>query len=102
MSTPKWVRLHLAPQTEDSSMPPYVVGLMTGETAAAYVLNPMLEKVEEYDEEYGDIIATDTIAPIGMNFINKTYVWRCQILEEKPDIDSMTSEDSLDSEGGLG
>jgi hypothetical protein len=72
-------------------MPPFVIGLLTGETQdGRYILNPLLEPQENpetYEEEF---------VAAGMNFINRTYVWRCQILDQKPE----TSEEQ--ESGGLG
>lgn len=89
-----WVRLHLVPQTEgNSTMPPHIIGVLTQETPSAYVLMKVLEEVE-----------TDlgwTLQPKeGMDFINRTYVWRCEILPEPPQLDGM--EDPYNGEGGLG
>lgn len=95
---PVWVRLFMVPQTEGTNtMPPYIEGLLLSETAGSYVLNPMLEKHE--DPDTGELVNV----AVGMNFINKTYVWRCNVLEKKPEasevqVDYYDSED----EGGLG
>ena len=96
MSQPQWVRLFLVPQTDQlNSMPPSVVGLLTGETVSNYyILNPMLELTE--DEETFE----EVYVPAGMNFINKTYVWRSQILDHKPEIGVIISQD--EGSGGLG
>ena len=98
---PTWVKLFLVPQTDHlNSMPPSVIGLLTGETPGSYILNPMLEPTE--DEETYDTM----YASAGLNFVNKTYVWRNQILDYKPEVGvagakpprEMHDEDS----GGLG
>jgi hypothetical protein len=99
MGTPQWVKLHLVPQTEGTNtMPPYVVGLLTSDAPAHYVLNPMLEA--QHDEKTNSL----TFVPIGMNFINRVYVWRLQILEEKPDSDFLNADNQEyeDTSGGLG
>ena len=60
-------------------MPPTVIGLLTGETQGQYILNPMLETVD--DEETFE----EGYISVGMNLISKLHTWRCQILEYKPD-----------------
>lgn len=99
MSQPVWVRLFLVPQTDQlNSMPPSVVGLLTGETPGNYTLNPMLETTEDQDT------FEEVYVPVGINFVNKTYVWRCQVLDHKPDVTSVTenSHRSEEDTGGLG
>lgn len=74
---PQWVRLYTAPQTETADMPSSVVGLLIKETPYSYVLHPML-----------DVVAEDGVLEykeVGTNAINKTYVWRCQILASMPE-----------------
>ena len=96
---PKWVKLYLVPQTDNANtMPAFVVGLLTGDTPAHYVLNPMLDG--QLDEASG----MHTLEPVGMNFINRVYVWRCQILESKPDEQFMEDSENMmeDMSGGLG
>lgn len=96
--TPLWVRLYLVPQTEGANtMPPFVEGLLLQETAGSYILNPMLET--RHDEETYEPYNV----PVGMNFVSKTYVWRCQVLESKPEAsDKPASEEGDYEEGGLG
>jgi hypothetical protein len=99
MATPQWVKLHLVPQTEGTNtMPPYVVGLLTGDSPAHYVLNPMLEV--QPDENTQELM----FVPVGMNFISRVYVWRCQMLAEKPDSDFLNADNQEyeDTSGGLG
>lgn len=101
MSAPQWVRLYLVPQTDHlNTMPPSVVGLMGGETQGGYVLNPMLEDLT--DDEALDKVYTS----VGMNIISKTYVWRCQILDHKPEVSDVKSTEFQKSyeedDGGLG
>ena len=98
MSQPQWVRLFLVPQTDHlNSMPPSVVGLLTGETSNSHILNPMLEEAEDaetFEEVY---------TAVGLNLINKTYVWRCQVLEYKPEIgEAKLRKTEGGSLGGLG
>jgi hypothetical protein len=88
---PQWVKLYLVPQTEVSDMPEFVVGHLTGEAAAGYVLNPMVELSED-----GQVTQM-----LGMNIINKTYVWRCQILDSEPGA-SEGEENAEEGLGGLG
>ena len=93
-SQPQWVKLHLVPQTEGrNTMPPYVVGLLIAETQSSYILNPILE-TEDQDYAY-----SGESQPAGMSFINRTYVWRCQILESKP---NPASSEPFDDVGGMG
>ena len=84
-----WVRLHLERQSESSFMPPFIVGLLQQETMTHYVLSNVLE-----EDENGNLHER-----MELDFISKTYVWRCEILgERKPQI--IHSEDY--DEGGLG
>ena len=94
MSQPQWVKLHLAPQTYETDMPSYVVGLLISEVPGQYVLNPMLEL--EHDESTGK----EAYVSAGMNLISKTYVWRCQILERKPEIDEIDDNPLYEDLGG--
>lgn len=92
---PKWAKLYLIPRTDMSSVPEHVVGYLMMETADSYVLNPMLEPTQLPD-------ASDLVyEPVGMNFINKQHVWRCQILEQMPEI-SIDDSTVYDGGGGLG
>lgn len=94
---PLWVRLHIAPQTDNTIMPPTVTGLLTGETATSYILNPLLELVE--DTETGE----PAYLQAGMNMVNRTYVWRVQILENKPEVEHTEEPQGLgEDDGGLG
>lgn len=88
-----WVRLYLERQSEGSFMPPMVVGLLSNETAGSYVLTKVLEYKE--NDDYG----LEPIIIDSHNHINKTYVWRCEVLGEKPPIDE---EPFNSDEGGLG
>lgn len=99
MGQPQWVRLYLVPQTEGTNtMPPSVVGLLTSDTPSHYVLNPMLESKQD-EETY-----EESLVPVGMNFINRTYVWRCNVLAEKPisEVDDNSVAMQEDMSGGLG
>lgn len=86
-----WVRLHLVPQTESNAMPDNIVGILTQETATSFVLMKVLEQ----NDETFEIQATE-----GMSFINRTYVWRCEILPEPPQLENI--EEEYNGEGGLG
>lgn len=88
-----WAKLYLVPQNDNHAMPPYVVGILTQETAGAYVLMKMLEETET--EEGWDITTSE-----NMNFINRTYVWRVEMLREPPQLEGFGTEYS--GEGGLG
>jgi len=99
---PKWVKLFLVPQTDHlNSMPPSVIGLLTGETPGSYILNPMLEPTK--DEETYDTVYLSA----GLNFINRTYVWRNQILDYKPEVGTLETKlqrarEHDEDDGGLG
>lgn len=87
-----WARLYLVPQTEGSNMPEYITGRFIQETASHYVLDSVIE----YDVETDEYVATQ-----GMSFINRTYVWRCQILPYNP-LEVLNQENDDFFEGGLG
>ena len=89
-----WVRLWFVPQTEMTTMPPFVEGYLTEETPGAYVLSKVI--VEQENEETYQI---DRVELVEHNFINRTYVWRCQLLGRSP---VGASEDIYNGEGGLG
>lgn len=94
MSSPKWVKLHLAQQTDATGMPEAVTGLLTNETPSQYVLNPMLGS--EQDEEFNTRQTS-----LGMCFINKSYVWCCQVLEKEPELNELIEDEEVPS-GSLG
>lgn len=73
-----WVRLHLVPQTESSEMPLYFDGYLTQETPGSYVLTKTI--VVEEDEDFD--VTTKVVEEL--NFVNRTYVWRCQVLGSAP------------------
>lgn len=80
--TARWVELHLEPQSDISNMPETVVGLLVSETTSSYILNPMLDSNNN---------------PVGMSFINRSYVWCCQVLDCTPEL----GETSTSEEDGL-
>lgn len=91
MSEGVWVRLHLVPQTEgNSTMPTFIEGFMKEETPGSYVLMPTIE-VNEYGERFLD--------EKNMNLVNRTYVWRCQVLREKPPTDE---DEEYNGEASIG
>lgn len=90
----QWVRLYLVPQSDHSPVPQSVVGLMIKETSDRYVLNPLLELAEDANFE-------PVYVPAGMNFIHKTYVWRCQVLEGEPKADQLAIEEEDEYQDGL-
>lgn len=98
-----WVRLHLANQASQTSMPPVVTGILHIEDLENYVLVSVME--EEEDSLAGDIF---TKPSENMHFIKKTYVWNCEVLKNPPEFGrrkiSEGYPDGLlgDDEGGLG
>lgn len=78
-----WVRLHMVPQNENHAMPPFVVGILTKETANAYVLMKVLAEIETDDG--WEIQPTP-----NMHFINRTYVWACEVLADPPQYGEFT------------
>jgi hypothetical protein len=74
-----WVRLHLVAQTESSNMPPHVEGFLTDETPGSYVLSKVIELVEDEETFEVERVATDRV-----ELINRTYVWRCSVLDHSP------------------
>lgn len=86
-----WVRLYLEKQSENSSMPDSIVGVLSQETPNSYVLS----KVLDYKENE-DTFEMEAVEVEGYNFISRTYVWRCEVLNELP-----TSE-PYNGTGGLG
>lgn len=88
-----WVRLHLERQSGESFMPPYIVGLLSSETPGTYMLTKVIEYRENEDE-----LTMEPFEVAQHNHINKTYVWRCEVLGEQAPID----ETPYNGEGGLG
>ena len=78
-------------QTESSMMPPYIIGILYKDTPTHYVLTRVLEQNEETFE---------LREREGFDFINKTYVWRCEVLGEERPYD-VTEDDGYEG-GGLG
>jgi hypothetical protein len=102
--TPKksnpWVKLHLVPQTENNSaMPPFIIGKLESETPSSYVLSRVIERVETSE-------AFQYMERKAMDFINRTYVWRVEILTEMPTVDELNASEAGkyfdDDDGGLG
>lgn len=87
-----WVRLWLVPQTEGVEMPPYVEGFLIEETPGSYVLSRVIEERQNEDFDY------EKVAIEEHNFINRTYVWRCQVLGYDP----TATVEGYNGEGGLG
>lgn len=90
-----WVRLHLVPQNENNAMPPFLVGILTQETKEHYVLMKVLS-VEETDDGW------DTVQSPNMYFVNRTYVWACEVLAEPPQLSGFGEVYTPDMGGGLG
>jgi hypothetical protein len=70
-----WVKLHMMPQTEvGHTMPPYIIGILQGESPTHYTLTNVLDGMDENGEmverKYPDVFS-------------KTYVWRCEIIGDK-------------------
>lgn len=86
-----WVRLHLVPQTEESGMPQWIVGRLEQELPQWIVLSNVIEA----DEDSGEPMERK-----HRDMVNRTYVWRCEILGiNKPKI---TSEADDEWPGGMG
>lgn len=88
-----WVKLYLEAQSSNTNMPDYVIGIMHSETPLAYCLVAMLVPQDVNGEM--QLVPKEK----GMDFINKTYVWRCEILEEEPEF---IIPDVVTEAGGLG
>lgn len=74
-----WVRLHLEPQSPNSSMPPFIEGYLTKESDRTYQLTKVMkifEDEETFEPEYREIEEH--------HHVNKTYVWDCEVLGERP------------------
>lgn len=93
----KWVRLHLVPQTETTNMPPYIEGLLTQETPGAYVLSQVIKLVTD-DATYESELQVVN----EMNFVNRTYVWNCVVLEQAPTTGPTSYNQGLYDIGGGG
>lgn len=76
------MRLHLAKQSDTDMMPPYVVGKLQQELPNQYVLSHLLEPVEDPEAEGGFVIEERKTFDV----INRTYVWRVEMLGRKPEI----------------
>ena len=70
-------------------MPPFIIGILYQETVSHYVLASVVEETEDFEYRTRS----------ELDFISKTYVWRCEFLEEKPDFSSPYAHDD---EEGLG
>lgn len=86
-----WVRLYLERQNESSYMPPYIEGYLTKESATTYQLTKVVKAKE--DEETFEV---EYIEVAEHHHINKTYVWDCVVLGERP------IAPAYNGEGGLG
>lgn len=89
---PAWVKLYLEKQSETSTMPPYIIGLLAEEKPGAYVLTKVLEYHENEDTYEMDAVEIPKII-----LVSRTYVWMCEVLGELP-----TTEQPYNGEGGLG
>lgn len=91
-----WVRLHLVPQTDNHTMPPFIVGILTSETATSFVLMKVIQTVETeegWEEQYSP----------NMHFVNRTYVWCTETLAEPPQLGGLGELYNGDQlTGGLG
>lgn len=93
-----WVRLYLVPQTQPSPMPEFIVGKLEQETPSSYMLSSVIEEVDT--EDGLSVQATE-----GMSFINRTYIWRLEILPAAPDLDFINAKERgryFNDDGGLG
>ena len=92
--TGAWVRLWFVPQTEMTVMPPFIEGFLVEETPGSYVLSKVM-----VDHENEDTYQLERVEQVGYNFINRTYVWRCEVLGHNP---AGSGEVAYNGEGGLG
>lgn len=95
-----WVKLHLAAQTQPSVIPEFIIGRLEQEAPTSYVLSSVIEEVETSD-------TFEVQARQGLDFINRTYVWRLEILDEAPDVDFLNTQQrgryfASEDSGGLG
>lgn len=91
-----WVRLYLEKQSNMSRMPDHVVGFLTEETPGAYVLSKVVTQSE--NEDTFEVVQK---VEERIHFVNRTYVWCCEVLGATlPDLSlERPAEDGL---GGLG
>lgn len=92
---PLWVTLHLEPQSERSTMPPAITGLLVRETATGYVLDKLARIVENEETYERRLTAVDE-----RHHVNRTYVWDCEVHGET--LASVMVDDNYSDEGGLG
>lgn len=69
-----WVRLHMARQTDSCRMPDVIIGKLQKETPTEFVLTNVLEITPEgvSERNFYDVI-------------NRTYVYRCEVIGFRPD-----------------
>jgi hypothetical protein len=80
-------------------MPPFIVGKLQQELPSGYVLTNVLEPVNDERLVVGYRIEERNF----FDTINRTYVWRCEILGGKPDLDEMPGASEADYDtGGMG
>lgn len=90
-----WVKLHLANQTDQTNMPPFVIGVLQKEDPVGFTLSHLLEMHED------DNFEVELKPRAQLDFINRTYVWRVEILDDKP-LDNAEFQKSMTESGGLG
>ena len=75
-----WVKLHIMAQTEGSMAPPYIIGILQGESGTHYTLTNVIEYFDDegqpIERKYPDVIS-------------KTYVWRCEIIGDRLQLSEM-------------
>lgn len=87
---PMWVRLHLAKGASEVTMPEEVTGLLLMETEDKYSLGSMVG----YQRTPTGI--TEVFME-GMNFINKSFVWRLEQLIRQPELNSQGEDNDLET-----
>lgn len=94
-----WIKLMLEAQSENSGMPSSIVGQLINETAGQYIITNVYE--QKFDDDGYDF---EYIMTKDMHAVNKTYVWDCIVLAEKPDFTLMVDGKNFTEfdEGGLG
>lgn len=76
---PVWVRLHFVANTDGSTISDPIVGVLTDDTPTSFCLTQLMayRQTDSGMESYTEG---------GMDFFNKAYVWRMEILPEPPSL----------------
>lgn len=89
------MKLHLAKQSEGCHMPPYIIGKLIQELPNSYCLSNVLDPVQDDNHPRGYRMEERKF----QDYVNRTYVYRTEILGLKPDFDD---DNFTDDGGGLG